>query len=78
MKNITYRHPRTGETVTHAAPVPGLEKAWVRAEGPAYASLRKDELVALAEARGLDTEGTKADIAARLEDHDGQPVHADA
>lgn len=35
-----------------------------------YGSLLKDELVALAEGRGLDSSGTKADIIARLEEDD--------
>lgn len=34
---------------------------------PAYGSLKKDELVALAEQRGVDASGTKADIIGRLE-----------
>jgi hypothetical protein len=34
---------------------------------PALGSLKKDELVALAEERGVDTSGTKAEIVDRLE-----------
>lgn len=33
-----------------------------------YATLRKGELVALADERGLDSSGTRADLIARLED----------
>lgn len=33
---------------------------------PKVAELRKDDLVALAEERGLDTSGTKADLVERL------------
>lgn len=35
---------------------------------PDFESLRKAELVELAEERGVDTEGTKADIIERLSD----------
>lgn len=35
-----------------------------------YSDLKKDELVALAEERGLDSSGTKADIIERLEADD--------
>lgn len=34
---------------------------------PDLSKLSKDELVALAQDKGLETEGTKADLAARLE-----------
>lgn len=41
------------------------------------ADLKKDELVALAEARGLDASGTKADIIERLEAQpDAAPAEA--
>lgn len=81
MKNITYRHARTGATVTHTAPVPGLERsgAWVREDGPAYRSLRKAELVTLCEQRDLDADGKHAELVERLEAHDAeQPVHPSA
>jgi hypothetical protein len=35
---------------------------------PSLDKLKKDELVAMAEAQGLDTSGTKDDIVKRLED----------
>lgn len=35
-----------------------------------YSHLKKDELIALAEERGLDTDGTKADLIERLEADD--------
>ena len=41
------------------------------AETPALSTLKKDELIELAEARGEDTSGTKADIIERLESDDG-------
>ena len=37
-----------------------------RVQPVSYDSLKKAELVELAEKRGIDTSGTKADIAARL------------
>ena len=41
------------------------------AETPALSSLKKDELIELADARGVDATGTKADIIERLESDDG-------
>ena len=35
-----------------------------------YSDLKKDELVALADERGIDSSGTKADIIARVEEDD--------
>lgn len=35
-----------------------------------YGKLNKEELVQLAQDRGLDVEGTKAELTARLEEHD--------
>jgi hypothetical protein len=40
----------------------------VKAGGADLSSLKKAELVALAEAQGVDASGTKADIAERLSD----------
>ena len=39
-------------------------------EAPALATLKKDELIELAEKQGKDTSGTKADIIERLEGDD--------
>lgn len=41
-------------------------KAAPAPEAPDYSSLKKDELIAEAEKRGLDSSGTKADIIERL------------
>lgn len=38
---------------------------------PSYAAMKKEELVALAADRGLDLDGTKAELIERLEQHDG-------
>lgn len=76
MSNVTYRH-RGGDTVTYSAPHTILERSplWSRVpeESASYSTLRKAELVALAETRGLDTEGTVADLRARLEADDADP-----
>lgn len=40
------------------------------AEDVDYTDLKKDELIALAEERGVDSSGTKAEIIARLEEDD--------
>ena len=42
-----------------------------------YDDLRKAELVAFCQARGLDTDGNRADLIARLVGNDGTPVPAD-
>jgi hypothetical protein len=39
-----------------------------RKGAPPLTELKKDELIAMAEAKGVDTSGTKADIIERLED----------
>lgn len=66
---VTITHPETKRTsnVTRRA----FDLSWSRRgwelveEDPS--KLKKDELVALAEERGLDTSGTKDDLIARLE-----------
>jgi hypothetical protein len=57
-----FRRPGSG-------PAPVKAKAAKAAPAPALdlSSLKKDELVAQAEAQGVDTSGTKADIIERLE-----------
>ena len=56
--NRLFRRPGSGP-----APV----KTTVAAPAPDLSSLKKDELIEAAEAAGLDTSGTKADIIERLE-----------
>jgi hypothetical protein len=41
-------------------------KAAETAEAPDYESMKKDDLIALAEERGIDSSGNKADIIERL------------
>lgn len=50
--------------------VESTETATVEPAPVAYSSLKKDELIDLADERGEDTTGTKADIIARLEQSD--------
>lgn len=52
-------------------------KADAEAEAPAYAKMKKAEIVALATERGVDSEGTIADIAARLEEDDAKAKEAE-
>jgi hypothetical protein len=40
---------------------------------PGYAGMKRDALVALAESRGVEATGTKAEIAARLDEADALP-----
>lgn len=74
MKNITYKHTRTGETVIYTAPVLGLErsKVWQRVEGPVYGRMRKAALVKLCEDRGLDVTGLVPVLAERLDAYDAE------
>lgn len=63
--------PRTRETPPPPAPPPPSPPAAPVAapgaeQGPDLESLRKPELIHLAEQRGLNTGGTKADLIARL------------
>ena len=61
--NRLYRRPGSrAVTAVKAAPAPA----------PDYSSLKKAELVEVAEQQGVDTSGTKADILERLEADDGQ------
>ena len=57
-------------TATIAAPVATIEAGEAETETRDYAPLLKSDLVDMAEERGLDSSGTKADIIARLEDDD--------
>ena len=50
-----------------AAPAPKAAEP-APAPAPDYSAMKKDELVAEAEKRGLDASGTKADIIERLSD----------
>lgn len=47
---------------------PGAEQ--LPAERPNYSRMKKEELIDLADERDLDTEGTVADLIARLEEND--------
>lgn len=71
MKHVTYKH-RDGGTATYEGPIPGLEasEAWQRVEGPAYDRMLKANLIELCQQRNLDTEGTVAQLAERLEAYD--------
>lgn len=56
-------------TVTALPPVVGGVSAdEAEADEVDYSHMKKDELIALAEERGLDSDGTKAEIIARLEE----------
>ena len=56
------RRPVRYHAATPAQPSPAAAPA----ESPDYSSMKKDELVAEAEARGVDSSGTKAEIIERL------------
>jgi hypothetical protein len=60
--NRLYRRPGSGSAPPRR-----------RAPAPDLTTLKKDELVEVAEEQGVDTSGTKADIIARLEGDDASP-----
>jgi hypothetical protein len=62
--NRLFRRPGSGPKPPKGAAAPEPT--------PALTTLKKDELVALAEEQGKDTSGTKADIIERLEGDDDE------
>lgn len=76
-KHVTYQHADTKESVTYAGPVHGMErsKKWARVSGPGYSSMLKEELVELATQRGLDPDGTVAELRQRLQEADDAALH---
>lgn len=67
--SVTITHPETKGTATVTRRA--FDRAWSKRGwelvGDDLSKLKKDDLVALAEERGLDTTGTKDDLIARLE-----------
>jgi hypothetical protein len=61
-----FRKPSSSPT-RQAAPPPSEPPSSEESSSPDLSSLKKDELVALAESRGIDSSGKKADIIERLE-----------
>lgn len=65
-----FRRPGTGAPTRRTAASAPAEAPAPAEDEPALGSLKKDELIALADEQGVDSSGTKADIIARLTDGD--------